>query len=89
MPANNAFDRDFGYLMPFLDKLEAHARGLSDAAARDELLGLLSGEKERFTRIRGLLGGAAPTSTSSPAAQPMQPAKPAFTVGNLTSRKRP
>ena len=56
--AGGEFDKDFGYLMPFLDKVTAAARGLSDPAAREELTQLVGGEKERWTRIRQLLSGA-------------------------------
>jgi hypothetical protein len=45
-----AFEKDLGYLMPFLDKV---------AAAAEELARLLADEKSRWTRIRQLLGGAA------------------------------
>mgnify|MGYP003353721728 CR=1 FL=1 len=34
----SAFDRDFGYLMPFLDKVAAAASALEDAAAHGEVL---------------------------------------------------
>ena len=37
----NAFDKDFGYLMPFLDKVAAAASGLPDASARAELVKLI------------------------------------------------
>jgi hypothetical protein len=53
-----AFQKDLGYLMPFLDKVAAAAEELPDAAARDELLRLITEEKARWTRIRDLLGGA-------------------------------
>jgi len=58
MAGTGAFDRDFGYLMPFLDKLEAHAAGLPEGAAREELLQLVAEEKARWPRIRELAGGA-------------------------------
>jgi len=56
--AGGEFDKDFGYLMPFLDKVAAAASGLSDPAAREELTQLVGGEKKRWTRIRQLLSGA-------------------------------
>jgi hypothetical protein len=73
-----AFDRDFGYLMPFLDKVAAAASELQDAAAREELARLMADEKARWNRIRELLRGAA----SSTAAQPMpsRPGAPAQTL---------
>ncbi len=54
-----AFEKDLGYLMPFLDKVAAAAEELEDPAAREELARLLADEKSRWTRIRQLLGGAA------------------------------
>ena len=54
----DAFDRDFGYLMPFLDKVAAAASGIEDAAARDELARLMADEKARWNRVRELLRGA-------------------------------
>ncbi|MFL5344384.1 MAG: hypothetical protein ACJ8AT_06310 [Hyalangium sp.] len=70
----DAFDRDFGYLMPFLDKVAAAAAGLEDAAARDELSRIIADEKVRWERVRELLRGAggsraAPASRLAPPAQ--------------------
>ncbi|MCP3144712.1 hypothetical protein [Pyxidicoccus xibeiensis] len=64
-----AFDRDFGYLLPFLDKVAAAASELPDAASREELTRLMAEEKVRWRRIQDLLGGAsgrgaAPTATT-------------------------
>lgn len=56
--AEGAFEKDFGYLMPFLDKVAAATDSISDLAAREEFNGLVSGEKERWMRIRQLLSGA-------------------------------
>ena len=91
------FDRDFGYLMPFLDKVQAAAQRLP-SPAREELSALLSGERERWTRVRALLGGA-PGAAPPPPPRPqpdLRPAPPpgggaadvrrsasAFTVGPL------
>lgn len=58
MAAPGAFDKDFGYLMPFLDKVAAAAGDLSDPVAREELTRLLAEEKVRWQRIRDLLKGA-------------------------------
>lgn len=52
------FDRDFGYLAPFLDKVAAAASDLPDASAREELGRLMAEEKVRWERIRELLQGA-------------------------------
>ena len=66
------FDKDFGYLMPFLDKVAGAAASLADPAARSELTRLIAEEKARWARIRELLGGAsgraatAPTATTAP-----------------------
>ena len=84
------FDKDFGYLMPFLDKIGAAAGTLADPAARAELAKLVSEEKVRWTRIRQLLGGTGGAASSGPAsrAAAQSPSKdvpraPAFTVGSL------
>ena len=97
--AEGQFDRDFGYLMPFLDKVAAAAGKLTDSAARTELTKLMAEEKARWARIRQLLAGA--TGQSSPAAPapsshaiaPAPESQPAreplsFTVGSLRPRSR-
>lgn len=63
----DAFDRDFGYLMPFLDKVAAAASGIEDTAARDELARLMADEKARWNRIRELLRGAPAGKGTAPA----------------------
>jgi len=62
------FDKDFGYLMPFLDKVGVAASQLPDAQAREELTRLIAEEKVRWARIRQLLGGA--SGHGAPAAAP-------------------
>ncbi len=69
-----AFDRDFGYLMPFLDKVAAAAGELEDPAARAELTRLISEEKIRWQRVRELLRGA-PAGQRAPAVSGAAPAK--------------
>lgn len=73
--AEGQFDKDFGYLMPFLDKVAAAANTLSDAAAREELKRLIADEKPRWSRIRQLLSGA--SGQSQPTSKPSEsnPAK--------------
>src|SRR5690349_14382526 len=61
------FDKDFGYLMPFLDKIAAAAPSLADPAARSELTKLMADEKAKWARIRELLSGAAGRATGAPA----------------------
>jgi hypothetical protein len=58
MAGTGAFDKDFGYLMPFLDRLEAHAAGLPEGAAREELRQLVAEAKAHWPRIRELVSGA-------------------------------
>ena len=97
--AEGQFDKDFGYLMPFLDKVAASADNLSDPAAREELKRLIADEKPRWSRIRQLLSGASGQSPSANQAR----ANPApsraessvteketwsFTVGSLRPRSR-
>jgi hypothetical protein len=61
------FDKDFGYLMPFLDKVAGAAQTLTNPAARAELTRLVADEKAKWTRIRELLSGA--TGQAQPAPQ--------------------
>ena len=63
--AEGQFDKDFGYLMPFLDKVASAADNLSDAAAREELKRLIADEKPRWSRIQKLLSGASGQSPSA------------------------
>jgi hypothetical protein len=102
--AEGQFDKDFGYLMPFLDKVAAAANNLSDPAAREELKRLMADEKPRWSRIRQLLSGASGQSPSAsktveanpartdPAAKPESPVTAkeplSFTVGSLRPRPR-
>jgi hypothetical protein len=70
--AEGQFDKDFGYLMPFLDKVASAASSLADATAREELMRLIADEKPRWTRIRQLLSGAqgqSQTRSQSPATE--------------------
>jgi len=94
----SAFDRDFGYLMPFLDRVEAAASELPDASARAELTRLMVEEKARWQRIQALLGGAQGRGAPAPAPAPEAPAEaprlgqgaPAvssLTVGSLRSSR--
>ena len=91
------FDKDFGYLLPFLDKIAQAADSLSNPGASKELRDLVSGEKARWARIRELLespskvtGSTArasprPAAATEPARapEPDRPAPPQFTVGRL------
>jgi hypothetical protein len=90
------FDKDFGYLIPFLDKVARAAGSLSSPAARDELTRLVGGEKERWARIQQLLAGAsgvtsapnnpAPAPKAESPQAPDEPRPPQFTVGRLKGR---
>lgn len=68
--ATSNFDRDFGYLVPFMDKVAAAASELPDASAREELVRLMAEEKVRWARIRELLQGAPGQSGASKGAAP-------------------
>jgi hypothetical protein len=69
MARPGGFDKDFGYLMPFLDRVATAASELPDASAREELIRLMAEEKVRWARIQALLGGApgrgAPSTASA------------------------
>jgi hypothetical protein len=95
MATPGAFDKDFGYLMPFLERV-AHAAGeVEDSAAREELGRLLADEKARWTRIRELLAGARGQASTAPETAPqlarshgdginrVQPRSAGLTVGSL------
>lgn len=64
-----SFDRDFGYLLPFMDKVASAASDLPDASARQELVQLMAEEKVRWERIRSLLQGAPGRGGSAGAAR--------------------
>lgn len=95
MPADQ-FDKDFGYLMPFLDKIASAAAGLPDSAARTELTRLVADEKQRWTRIRQLLSGSPSASQNASSAGPVSVAatapaspttRPTLTVGSLRPKR--
>lgn len=92
----SGLERDFGYLMPFFDKVAAAAASVQNPSAREELLGLLAGERAKWERIRALLGGAPGQASNGPAStRDLAPPPPAragaepeaartqFTVGPL------
>jgi hypothetical protein len=68
--AANQFEKDFGYLMPFLEKVAEAANTIADPAAREELKRLVAGEQTRWLRIRELLSGV----TDKPAPAVNKPA---------------
>jgi hypothetical protein len=72
MAKPSGFDRDIGYLMPFMDRVATAANELQDASAREELQRLMAEEKARWARIQQLLGGASGrgASAGAPAAAP-------------------
>jgi hypothetical protein len=70
--AASGFDKDFGYLMPFLGKVAEAANTITDPAAREELKRLVAGEQSKWQRIQQLLSGAT--------AQAAAPANPTAAV---------
>jgi hypothetical protein len=94
--ADEQFDKDFGYLMPFLDKIAAAASSVADPAAREEFVRLVAGEKSKWARIRQLLSGAPSQPATRPGGAVREPNTQspnetkeafAFTVGSLRPRK--
>lgn len=77
MAASGRFDKDLGYLMPFLDRVAQAAPELEDPAARAELTRLMSEEKQRWARIRELLGGAKGRPDAVALPPPARPTPPA------------
>jgi hypothetical protein len=69
MAKPGGFEKDIGYLMPFLERVAAAASQLPDVGAREELTRLMAEEKARWARIQELLGGATGRGTA-PAAAP-------------------
>ncbi len=67
--AASAFDKDFGYLIPFLGKVAEAANTIADPAAREELKRLVAGEQSKWLRIQQLLSGAA-AKAAQPANSP-------------------
>lgn len=89
----SGFERDLGYLLPFLDRVEGAAKALSDPASRERLLLLVTEERQRWAEIQALLGGAKPAA--APLERPREgakaPVKPpedraTLTVGSLRKR---
>lgn len=87
------FDKDFGYLMPFLDKVAEAAKGLADAGSREELTRLMAEEKARWARIRQLLAASGVARSSPPerpksvAARVPQTAPPASAADDRPARE--
>jgi hypothetical protein len=71
MAKPTGFDRDIGYLMPFLERVAAAAGELPEAGAREELTRLMAEEKARWARIQQLLGGAAGRAAPAAPATPV------------------
>ncbi|MEW6208311.1 MAG: hypothetical protein AB1631_08080 [Acidobacteriota bacterium] len=83
----DGFEKDFGYLMPFIDRIAAAANSIADDAAREEFTRLVSDERARWMRIRQLLSGAeAQTGQSQQASEESKP-QFQFTVGSLRKRE--
>jgi hypothetical protein len=100
--AASGFDKDFGYLMPFLGKIAEAANTITDPAAREELKRLVAGEQSKWQRIQQLFSGATaqdaapanPTAVEGEKAAvaatmkggPQPPPERQFTVGSLRPR---
>jgi hypothetical protein len=57
------FDRDLGYLLPFLGRVAAYAEAQPEPL-RGALLAELDGEAARWAKIQALLDGAATSATT-------------------------
>jgi hypothetical protein len=84
MAKPGGFDRDIGYLMPFLERVSVAASQLPDASAREELTRLMAEEKARWARIQELLGGA-PGRGGAAGSAPAPRAAPAASPGSFSS----
>ncbi|HEY7543859.1 MAG TPA: hypothetical protein VID27_03205 [Blastocatellia bacterium] len=83
------FEKDFSYLMPFIDRVSTAAREISDGRAREELTRLVSDERARWSRIRQLLSGTveAQENTDQTTTTESEP-RFQFTVGSLRRREQ-
>lgn len=83
------FEKDFSYLMPFIDRIAAAAREIPNEASREEFTRLVSDERARWSRIREILAGAveAPQDQSQTESEESKP-QFQFTVGSLRKREQ-
>ena len=83
------FDRDLGYLLPFLGRVIEYAEAQPEPL-RGALLAELSGETARWAAIQALLDGAAPetspTPKPTPAETPRPGLQPGWTIGPLSPK---
>ena len=66
MAEQSPFAKDFGYLIPFLDKVKAHVEGLPEGPGKAELQGLLASQVTDWKRVKALLSGAEASGDPSP-----------------------
>lgn len=85
-----SFEKDFGYLIPFIDRIAAAANQITSDGAREEFSRLVSDERARWTRIRQLLSGAveAQPDQSHTTSTESKPESFQFTVGSLRKREQ-
>ncbi|MBK7756183.1 MAG: hypothetical protein IPI35_07195 [Deltaproteobacteria bacterium] len=83
------FDRDLGYLLPFLGRVIEYAEAQPEPL-RGALLAELSGETARWAAIQALLDGAAPNTTPTPKPTPAETPRPGlqpgWTIGPLSPK---
>lgn len=85
------FDRDLGYLLPFLGRVVAYAEAQPEPL-RGALLAQLDGETARWAAIQALLDGAAPdaapqpSSVAPPAKTPLPARSGGWTIGPLSPK---
>jgi hypothetical protein len=81
------FDRDLGYLLPFLGRVVAYAEAQPEPL-RGALLAELRGETARWAAIQALLDGAAPDAAPvEPHAELPRPGlQRGWTIGPLSTK---
>lgn len=90
----HSFAKDFNYLWPFMDKLEAHGKNLP-AEKRERFTGVVKVARAQFREMLALLEGTSPATAKenvddaepdAPSTQAAEESNSALTVGSLIPR---